>query len=99
MNADFHGQMVDTMFSFIEPIIEISKDDTYFVLQAETCFDFREKNDFDQTAIVPKEAKMIEGEKIEVPIDIMMSLLRPDELEKLKNYAMAYSKKYMSGEG
>ncbi len=31
-----------------------------------------------------------EGTKIEVPLDIVMSLLRPDELEKLKNYITSY---------
>ncbi|GAC1392942.1 MAG: hypothetical protein NVS4B11_24340 [Ktedonobacteraceae bacterium] len=31
-----------------------------------------------------------EGAKIEVPLDIVMSLLRPDALEKLRNYITSY---------
>jgi hypothetical protein len=80
-------------------VIELSKEETYFVFQAETCFDFRENNGFDQVAIEPKEARIREGANIEVPVDLLISLLRPDELEKLRKYAIAYSKKYMSEEG
>jgi hypothetical protein len=35
-------------------------------------------------------ARSPERTKIEVPLDIVMSLLRPEELEKLKNYIMSY---------
>ena len=91
--------MMNPMFSFMRSVIELSKDETCFVFQAETCFDFRENNGFDQTAIEPKEARIREGANIEVPVDLLISLLRPDELEKLRKYAIAYSKKYMSEEG
>jgi hypothetical protein len=35
-------------------------------------------------------ARSPERTKIEVPLDIVMSLLRPEELEKLKNYITSY---------
>ena len=35
-----------------------------------------------------------EPEKIEVPLDIALSLLRPDELVKLRKYVTAYLLKY-----
>ena len=76
--------MLDDMFSFIDPIVELSGDDTRFVIQAEAFFDFLEKIGFDRAASPP------EGTKIEVPLDIVISLLRPDELEKLKNYITSY---------
>ena len=46
--------------------------------------EFLEQIDLDRLASSP------EGTKIEVPLDIVMSLLRPDELEKLKNYITSY---------
>jgi hypothetical protein len=76
--------MLDNMFSFIDPIVELSEDDTCFAIQVETFFDFIEKIGLDKVASSP------EGTKIEVPLDIVMSLLRPDELEKLKNYITSY---------
>ena len=76
--------MLDDMFSFIDPIVELSEDDTRFVIQVEAFFDFIEKIGFD------KVERSTEGTKIEVPLDIVMSLLRPDELEKLKNYITSY---------
>ncbi len=92
--------MLDSLFSFvgsfIDPIEEIVFGGT---VPAEVFFDFIAKVSTDKTINMPQEAKIIEEGKIEVPIDVMMSLLRPDELEKLRNYAMAYSKKYMSGAG
>jgi len=35
--------------------------------------------------------------KIEVPFDIALSLLEPDELEKLKKYVIAYLSEYPEG--
>ncbi len=84
--------MFDNMFSFIDPIVELSEDDTSFVIQVEAFFDFVEKIGLDRAAISPK------GTKIEVPLDIVMSLLRPDELEKLKNYITFYLAKHDSSE-
>ena len=47
------------------------------------------------TEVVRRPA-LSQAEKIEVPLDIAMSLLRPDELEKLKNYITAYLAEYPS---
>ena len=43
-------------------------------------------------------ARSPERTKIEVPLDIVMSLLRPEELEKLKNYITSYLMKRDSNE-
>jgi hypothetical protein len=84
--------MLDPMFSFIDPIIdpivELSEDNTSFIIQAETFFDFLEKTGLDKAAGLP------EGAKIAVPLDIVMSLLRPDELEKLQKYIASYLAKH-----
>ena len=80
--------MFDDMFSFIDPIVELSEDGTSFVIQAETFFDFLGKTGLDKAASLP------EGAKIEVPLDIVMSLLRPDELEKLQKYIASYLAKH-----
>ena len=84
--------MLDDMFSFIDPIVELSEDDSRFVIQVEAFFDFIEKIGFD------KVERSTEGTKIEVPLDIVMSLLRPDELEKLKYYITSYLMKRDSSE-
>ncbi len=80
--------MRDNMFSFIEPIVELGEDNTCFVIQVETCFDFIEKIGLDKVASSPK------GTEIEVPLGIAMSLLRPDELEKLQKYIASYLRKH-----
>jgi len=82
--------MFDDMFAFIDPIVELSDDGTSFVIQAETFFDFLVKTGLDKTVSLP------EGAKIEVPLDIVMSLLKPDELEKLRNYITSYLVKRVS---
>jgi len=88
--------MLDPLFPFIgpivDPIVELSEDKTCFVIQAETFFDFIEKTGLD------KMAGLLEGAKIAVPLDIVMSLLRPDELEKLRNYITSYLAKHNSSE-
>ncbi len=84
--------MFDDMFSFIEPIVELSEDNSSFVIQADTLFDFIQKNGFDKMAGLPQ------GAKVEIPLDVVMSLLRPDELEKLRNYITVYLAKQNSGE-
>jgi hypothetical protein len=76
--------MLDDMFSFIDPIVELSEEDTRCVIQVETFFEFLEQIGLDRAARSP------ERTKIEVPLDIVMSLLRPEELEKLKNYITSY---------
>ncbi len=80
--------MLDDMFFFIDPIVELSEDDTRFVVQVEAFFDFIEKIGLDKVASSP------EGTKIEVPLDIVMSLLRPDELGKLQKYIASYLAKH-----
>ena len=84
--------MFDDMFSFIDPIVELSEDDTRFVIQVEAFFEFQEQIGLDRAASSP------EGTKIEVPLDIVMSLLRPDELEKLRNYITAYLAQHNNSE-
>jgi|GEM_PF-1674505 len=84
--------MLDDMFSFIDPIVELSEDDTRFVIQVEAFFDFIEKIGLDKAALSP------EGTTRKVPLDIVMSLLRPDELEKLNNYITSYLVKRDSSE-
>jgi hypothetical protein len=76
--------MLDDMFSFIDPKVELSEDETRFVIQVEAFFEFLEPICLDRAASSP------EGTKIEVPLDIVISLLRPVDLEKLKNYITSY---------
>ena len=80
--------MLDDMFSFIDPIVELSEDDTRFVIQVETFFEFLEQIGLDRAASSP------EGTKIEMPLDIVLSLLRPDELAKLQKYIASYLGKH-----
>ena len=80
------------MFSFIEPIIELCKDETDFVIQAEMFFASRDTIGFE------KIGSSQEGAKIEVPLDIAISLLRPDELQKLRNYITSYLAKRSNNE-
>lgn len=53
-----------------------------FVIQADIFYEFMQKIGVDK--------KPVEGEKIEIPIHVVLSLLRPDELEKLKRYMASY---------
>ena len=76
--------MLDDIFSFIDPIVELREDYTRFVMQVETFFEFLEHIGLDRAARSP------ERTKIEVPLDIVMSLLRSEELEKLKNCITSY---------
>ncbi|HEU5375751.1 MAG TPA: hypothetical protein VFV38_09950 [Ktedonobacteraceae bacterium] len=77
--------MLDDMFSFIDPIIEFAEDDTArLVIQLETFYDFIEKTGLD------KVASLSEGTRIEVPLDLALSLLKPNELEKLQKYITSY---------
>lgn len=76
--------MLDDMFPFIDPIIELSEDGpAHLVIQAELFYDFLEKIGLDRPA-------HLQEAKIEVPLDVALSLLKPDELEKLKNYITFY---------
>ena len=80
--------MFDAMFTFIDPIVELNEEGASFVIQSETFFEFLEKTGLDKVASLPG------GAKIEVPLDIVMSLLRPNELEKLQKYITAYLAKH-----
>ena len=65
--------MFDNMFFFIDPIIEVSEDDTCFVIYGETLFDIKEN-------IGPGRAASSSDEtKIQVPLDIAICLLGPDK--------------------
>jgi len=46
------------------------------------------KTDLDTSAQSP------ESIKLRMPLDIVLSLLRPDELEKLQKYVASYLRKY-----
>jgi hypothetical protein len=81
--------MLDDMFSFIDPIVELNNDQTAFVIQLEAFFDFLQKTGLDKKVKSPPD-----DTEIEVPLDIVLSLLRPDELEKIKNYITFYLEKY-----
>jgi hypothetical protein len=81
--------MLDDMFSFIDPIIELGDGDTAnLVIQEELFYDFLEKIGVDRPE------RPVKGGKIEVPLDIALSLLSPNELEKLKNYITFYLEKH-----
>lgn len=79
--------MLDDLFPFIDPIIELSEDDmAHMVIQAELFYDFLEKSGIEKPAGLP--------EGPEIPLAVAVSLLRPDELEKLKKYVAAYVAKH-----
>jgi hypothetical protein len=77
--------MLDDLFPFIEPIIEINDTDD-LVIPAELFFDFLEENGIDKPVGLP--------EGSEIPLSVALSLLKPDELEKLKKYVAAYVAKH-----
>jgi hypothetical protein len=83
--------MFDDMFSFIEPIVELSEDNSSFIIQADTLFDFLQKAGLDKMEGLPQ------GAKIKIPLDTVMSLLKPDELEKLRNYITVYLEQQGNG--
>lgn len=76
------------MFSFIDPLIGMSEDNTSFVIQLEAFFDFLEKTGLDKMVRSP------DGGRIELPMDVVLSLLKPDELKKLQNYIATYIVKH-----
>jgi hypothetical protein len=60
-------------------------------IPVEASLDFSEKNGMKKTVSLPEETTT-------VPLDIALSLLRPDELEKLKKYVASYLAKQGGGE-
>jgi hypothetical protein len=78
------GRMFEDMFPFISP------DDDMFhstVQIVALYFDLMEKEGMD---------KAVPGipVKTDIPLDIALSLLKPDELQKLRNYVAAYLAKH-----
>jgi hypothetical protein len=84
--------MFDELFPFTEPIVELDEDTSSFVIQAEAFFEFLEKSGLNKKPVGQR------GTTIELPVDVVMSLLRPDELEKLRKYVTFYLEKYGNGE-
>jgi hypothetical protein len=86
--------MFDDMFTFIDQIVEPVEDDLFHstVKMVEVYFDLRGKKGMDRTKSLPKD--LSGAVKTDVPLDIALSLLRPDELEKLKNYVTSYLAKH-----
>lgn len=76
--------MLDDLFPFVDPIVELNEDNTCFVIQADIFYDFIQKFGLDKATHSP------DGGRIELPLDVVMSLLKPDELEKLQKYIAAY---------
>lgn len=82
--------MLDNIFSSGDPIIELSGEDmTHMVIQMELFFDFLEENDIEKPVGLP-------DAETGIPWKVALSLLKPDELEKLKRYVMAYRAKHGS---
>lgn len=80
--------MLDDMFSFIDPVIEMNDGDTArLVISVEAFFDFVEKSGIDRLISSPEGTPGM-------PLDIAISLLKPDELEKLKKYVASYLEKH-----
>jgi hypothetical protein len=59
--------MLDDLFPFMDTVIELNEDNACFVIQADILYDFMQKIGLDKKPVLE--------EKIEVPIDIAMSLL------------------------
>ena len=60
----------------------------------EEYFEVVERSGMDRVESLPEGVPLKTG----MPLDIALSLLKPDELEKLKNYVTAYLAKHNSGE-
>ncbi|MDQ2902838.1 MAG: hypothetical protein M3Y81_04710 [Chloroflexota bacterium] len=83
--------MLDDMFSFIDPIVGLSEDGmAHMVIRAELFFDFLQENDIERPVGLPES-------ETGIPWEVALSLLKPDELEKLKRYVAAYRAKHGSG--
>jgi hypothetical protein len=88
--------MLNPMFSFTDPILDTDESDMFpfLVKMVEEYFDVVERSGMDRAKSLPEGVALKAG----MPLDIALSLLRPDELEKLKNYVTAYMAKHNSGE-
>lgn len=87
---------MDDMFSFIDPLINTTGDDMFHSL-AQLLEEYFYVAGDDAVADLP--VNLPEKTRVEVPLDIALSMLRPDEREKLKNYVVSYLAKHNSGEG
>lgn len=66
----------------------------FLVNLVEEYFDVVERSGMDRAKSLPEGITLKAG----MPLDIALSLLSPDELEKLKNYVTGYLAKHNSGE-
>ena len=97
--------MLEDMFSFLDPIVEVSEGDMFpaTVTMVEAFFELMQKKGIDRTRSLPPD--LAGAVKPDVSLDIALSLLRPEELAKLRNYVTAYLAKHthetdsVSGEG
>jgi len=87
---------MDDMFSFIDPFINTTGDDMFHSLAGllEEYFDIA-----GDEAMADLPVKLPEKAGVKVPLDVALSMLRPDEREKLKNYVVAYLAKHNSAGG
>jgi hypothetical protein len=74
--------MFDDMFPFMDLIIE-NNVDTFLIL-LDGFFGFIEENGIDRAISLSEETKT------GIPLHIALSKIKPDELEKLKRYVVAY---------
>ncbi len=82
--------MLEDMFPFIDPIMETGTDDMpHFVAMLEEYFTIAGPN-----AMAPLPVKLTEKLGTQMPLDIALSLLTPDELEKLKRYVASYMRRH-----
>ena len=83
--------MLDDMFSIINPITDLSTEDmTHSAIRPELFFDFLKENG------IARPGELAEAET-GIPWEVALSLLKPDELEKLKRYVAAYRAKHGDG--
>ena len=87
--------MLDPMFSFTDPILDTDESDMFpfLIKTVEEYFDVVERSGMSRAESLPEGVPLKTG----MPLDIALSLLKPDELEKLKNYVTAYLAKHNSG--
>lgn len=86
--------MFEDMFSFIDPVVELDESDMFHstVRLVEMYFDLMDKKGVDRKKSLPPD--LSDAVEPDVPLDIALSLLRPDELVKLRHYVTAYLVKY-----
>jgi hypothetical protein len=86
--------MSDDMFSFIDPIVEMNEDELFHstITLVEAYFDLMRKKGVEGKKSLPPD--LSDTLKTDVPLPIALSMLRPDELEKLQNYVAAYLAKH-----